>query len=68
LSTWPPGRRTPVASPRTKVRGRPEHPDEYCPKSPILLAVDQELDHLVSSPLITDALRSTSILFDLDVR
>src|SRR4030095_1004358 len=41
LSTWPPGRRTPVARPRTKVRRHPD-PDECYPTSPVLLAVDQK--------------------------
>jgi hypothetical protein len=48
--------------------GLPQHADQHRPEYPIFLAVDQEFDHLVSSPLITDALRSTSILFDIDVR
>jgi hypothetical protein len=46
----------------------PHHPNEHGPEDSILPAVDQELDHPISSPLIADALPNTSILFDIDVR
>jgi hypothetical protein len=50
--------------------GRPpaEHTDEHRLEDAILLAVDQEFDHPISSPLIADAPPTTSILFDVDVR